>query len=369
VALRVALLGTGVIAAQHAIALRALQGAVDLIAVCDKDRAKGEAFRAAWAIPEFYEDLQTMIARATPAVIHVLLPPPAHARATIDCLEGGCDVFVEKPFCLTSEECRSVLKAGDVNKRRIGVDHNLTFMPAMLKMIHEIRKWRLGEVQHVTVNYNVPMLAQTAGRHEHWMFGAPDRILFEIGPHPISVIYRLIGSVTSAATTVSGKRILNNNEIFYDTWQSSLVCERGTAQFVLALGGEYLNTWVHVVGQDGEAFADLRRNTFRFSEKTRYPRADNLVDGWKNGTGLVRQSVRNFRDQMRGAFGIGPAYEMQTFSINTSVEAFYRALASGEKLPVSGQDGAAVVQACEAVIESAWQFVGEGRITPIATNR
>jgi predicted dehydrogenase len=369
VAIRVALLGSGVIAAPHATALRALHGAVDLIAVCDRDRAKGEAFRAAWAIPEFYEDLHTMIARAKPAVIHVLLPPPAHAKATIHCLEGGCHVFVEKPFCLTSEECRSVLKVADINQRRVGVDHNLTFMPSMLKMIDEIRKWRLGEVQHVTVNYNVPMPALNAGRHEHWMFGAPERILLEIGPHPISVIHRLIGSVTSAATTVSGKRILNNNETFYETWQSSLVCERGTAQFVLGLGGEYLNTWVHVIGQDGEAFADLRRNTFRLSEKTRYPRADNLVDGWKNGTGLIRQSVRNFRDQMKGAFGIGLAYEMQTFSINASVGAFYRALASSQTPPVSGEDGAAVVQACEAVIESAWQFIGEERLTPIATNR
>src|SRR5207248_9504924 len=125
-------------------------------------------------------------------------------------------------------------------------------------------------------------------------------ILLAIEPHPVLEINRLIVSVSTVVTAVSGKRILNNTESFYDTWQSSLVCERGTAHFVLGLGGEYLDTWVHVLGQDGEAVADLRRNTFHLSEKTRYPRADNLVDGWKNGTGLIRQSVRHSRDQMSG---------------------------------------------------------------------
>jgi predicted dehydrogenase len=213
-ALRVALLGTGVIATQHATALRALRGAVDLIAVCDKNRAKGEAFREAWSIPEFYEDLDTMIGQAKPAVIHVLLPPSAHATAAMDCVERGCHVFVEKPFCLTSEECRSVLRVAEVNDRRIGVDHNLTFMPTILKMIDEIRKCRLGEVQHLTVMYNLPMPAVAAGRHEHWMFGAPERILLEIGPHPISVIHRFLGAVISAATAVSGERVLNNGSSF-----------------------------------------------------------------------------------------------------------------------------------------------------------
>jgi len=188
------------------------------------------------------------------------------------------------------------------------------------------------------------------------MFGSPERIMLELGPHPLSVIYRLMGPTISAATALAGKRTLLNGQTFYSSWLTSLACERGSAQCSLMLGGQYLNTWVHVIGQDGEMTADLRRNTFHVSEKGRYLRMDSLWDAWRNGTGVIKQGLRNFNAQMAGTLGIGPAYEMQTLSMNASVKAFYDALRAGRQLPVDGADGLAVMQSCQAVIDSGYAF-------------
>jgi hypothetical protein len=54
--------------------------------------------------------------------------------------------------------------------------------------------------------------------------------------------------------------------------------------------------------------------------------------------------------------GFGPAYEMQTLSMNSSVKAFYDALIAGRPLPVDGSDGMAVMLSCEAVLDSARAF-------------
>lgn len=354
---KVALLGTGVIADPHAHALKQLTGTAVLAAVCDRDAAKAKAFQQKWSIPAVYDSAQAMIEAVRPDVVHVLLPPAAHADAAIECLEGGCHVFVEKPFCLSSAECRRVMEVAAAHNRRVGVNHNLTFMPSVLRMVDEIRAWRIGAVQHVTVMYSLPLRAVlVSGPHSQWMFGSPERVVFELGPHPLSVIHRLAGATVSAATALAGKRTLSNSETFYSSWLTSLVCERGSAQCALMLGGQYLNTWVHVVGQDGEIFADLRRNTVRLSEKGRYPRTDNLRDAWINGKGGVGQSLRNFRAQMSGMLGFGPAYEMQTLSMNASVKAFYDALIAGRRLPVDDSDGFAVLKSCEAVAESGRMF-------------
>jgi predicted dehydrogenase len=349
---RVGLLGTGVIAAPHAQALRTLGGAVELAAVCDQDLAKAKSFQQAFSVPSAFGDLDAMIEASRLDVVHVLLPPTAHPSMAIAALERGCHVFVEKPFCLSSQECRSVMDAAAANGRRVGVNHNLTFMPSVLRLVDEIRSWRLGAIQHVSVIYNLPM-GLDGGRHQHWMFGSPERIMLELGPHPLSVVHRLVGSVVSATAQVSDRRILSNGQPFWDTWQSSLACERGSAQCVLALGGQYLSTSIHVIGQDGEAYVDLLRNTLRVSSRTQYLRFDQFVDGWRNGAGLVRQSLRNQTARMRGMLGFGPPYEMQNFSMNSSVGAFYQALRSGSRLPVDGEDGTAVVEGLEAIIESA----------------
>jgi predicted dehydrogenase len=239
-------------------------------------------------------------------------------------------------------------------------------MPAILKLIDQIRHRQLGAVQHVTVMYNLPIAALDAGIHSHWMFGKPERILMELGPHPLSVIHRLLGPVQAGAASVAGKRILKHGGVFYDTWQTSLVCDRGTAQMVVAAGGEFLSTWVYVLGQDGEAFVDLRRNTIRVSGNSPYLRTAGLRDGFRNGGALIRQSLGNFIAQTKGSLGLARAYELQTFSMNDSIRAFYAALLTDAKLPVDGADGAAVVRACEIVTQSALQFVEKGA-TPVGS--
>ncbi len=353
--LRVGFLGTGVIAVPHAIALRAIPG-VQLAAVCDLDRAKATAFQTQWQVPQVFDSLDAMLAAVD--VVHVLLPPSVHAEQAITCLRAQRHVFVEKPLALSARECERIGTAAEEAGCMVGVNHNLTYMPGMLKLIEAIKDYRLGAVEHVTAVYNMPMPALAAGQHGHWMFGETERLILELCPHPMSVICRLLGGVQEAATTVSGRTQLRNGKTFFDTWQSSLVCDRGTAQLFLGVGRDYLNTWVHVVGQDGEAFVDLRRNTVRISEKTKYLRSDNLVDGWRNGTGLIKTGLTNFVRYAQGALGLAPAFELQNESMKASIGAFYGALLGNRPVPVGLEEGSAVVRGCEAILCGAPELKG-----------
>lgn len=354
--LRVGLLGAGVISAPHALSLQSIPSA-RLVAVCDQDLAKAKALGQKWNVNGVFDSLNEMLAQAKLDVVHVLLPPSAHAAAAIQCLEAGAHVFVEKPFCLSTQECEAVEHAAARAKRTAGVNHNLTYMPGILRLLDEIRSWRLGAIEHVTVAYNLLMPALAAGQHGHWMFGRKERLMLELGPHPLSVICRLLGPVTASATALDGHWKLSNGQDFYDTWQTSLVCERGSAQMLLSVGRDYLNTWVHVIGQDGEAFVDLRRNTVRISENTKYMRTENLVDAWRTSRSLMTDSLRNFSAYVQGAVGLKPPYQLQNTSVGGSVGAFYNSLLTGCEFPASATEGTAVVKACESIIESASQFV------------
>lgn len=354
--MRVGLLGAGVISAPHALALSQIPHA-RLVAICDKDAAKAEALGRKWNVNSIFNSLPQMLAEAGVDVVHILLPPSAHADAALECLAAGVHIFMEKPFCTTGRECALVEQAAAKAGRLAGVNHNLTYMPGILRLFEEIRALRLGAVEHVTVAYNLLMPALAAGQHGHWMFGSQERLMFELGPHPLSVICRLVGPVTASATALDGHWKLSNGQSFYDTWQTSLVCDRGTAQMLLSVGRDYLNTWVHVIGQDGEAFVNLRRNTFRISEKTKYMRTDNLVDAWRNSRGLLSDGLRNFSAYLQGALGLKPAYELQNISVGGSIGGFYNALASGSEFPADAAEGRAVVEACESIVESGRQFI------------
>lgn len=71
-----------------------------------------------------YTDFFRMLENTKPDVVHILTPPQSHAEISIQCLESGCHVFVEKPLCLTSDEVDEIYKSARSNDRIVGIDHN-----------------------------------------------------------------------------------------------------------------------------------------------------------------------------------------------------------------------------------------------------
>jgi predicted dehydrogenase len=108
--LRVAILGAGGIAEIHAEVLAGIPG-LERVAICDMQFSKAEAFRDRMGLPAAYSRLETMLAEVRPQVVHLAVSPQAHAATALTCLEAGVHVFVEKPFCLSSEECDRVAAA------------------------------------------------------------------------------------------------------------------------------------------------------------------------------------------------------------------------------------------------------------------
>jgi predicted dehydrogenase len=259
---------------------------------------------------------------------------------------------MEKPFCVTVDECQRVMALAQRNGLQVGVNHNLVFMPAFLELLDALRACRFGAIEQVQVMFTAPMPGIETAVANHWMFSSTDRIMREIGPHPISVCIRLLGRALKASTAVSGEVTLNNGVQFFKHWQTSLVCERGTAQCTFSVGGAYNSINVLVIGEDAQAFVDVRRNTIQIIEKTPYLRLDDMVNGLKNSLALAGRNLRALKTYSLGAMGFGPRYEQQTFSFRSSITAFYRALAAGRTPRIDGIEGTRVVEACHMTINS-----------------
>lgn len=354
--LRVALLGAGNISGAHLAALHQMSG-IELAGVCDLDYNKAVAMQKREGFANAYGDADTMLRECKPQIVHVLLPPPAHCEAAMKCLAAGSHVFVEKPFCLTPEECRQV---GDLANRTglmVGVNHNMAFGPAMMRLIDEIRDGRLGAIEHVAVTYTIPMPGIRKGFVSPWMFGETSRIMLEFGPHPVSVVCRLVGAVGQASTALAGELMLANGTRFFTTWMSSMVCERGTGSVMFSVGGGYFCGSVHVICEDGEAFVDLRHNTLRISAKSRYIRADDLVDGVRSGLSVAKQAVSNFIAYSKSATGFGKPYNLQDLAVRNSIETFYGAVRGGYAPLIGAEQGTNVIEACHMIIDSARRFI------------
>ena len=98
---RVAIVGTGGIAAVHADNLARTGDRAELVAACDVDQDRLDAFAGKHAIPGTYLTLEDLLAGARPDIVHLCTPPMLHIDQAIACLEAGVHVLSEKPPALS----------------------------------------------------------------------------------------------------------------------------------------------------------------------------------------------------------------------------------------------------------------------------
>jgi predicted dehydrogenase/nucleoside-diphosphate-sugar epimerase len=348
----VALVGTGAIAEYHAAILQRMPH-VELAGACDPDARRLDAFCDQWGIPHRAARLEELIETHKPDAVHVLVPPAAHFDVASQALQAGLHVLVEKPMALNRDDCERLLDLARENDLHVGVNHNAVHHPMFRRLIDDLRRGLVGRVEHVASINNLPLGQLAAGQHDHWMFQEPGNVLFEQGPHPLSQICELQGAVRRVETTCSGKMTLNTGKDFYSSWQHNFVCERGTAQMFLAFGGEFPDSRIVAIGQDGTIQVDLLNNRYAIDRSTRYmPPVDRFLRGFSAARQLAWSTIREMAGYGLSTLRLIGRSDPYYVSMRGSIEAFYRDLAGGRVESRSGRAGRDVIDGLEQATAS-----------------
>lgn len=120
---------------------------VEVKAVCDVYAAKVDQFIGNAPGASGYSDHRKLLERNDLDIVQVTTPDHWHAVTTIDALNAGKDVYVEKPLTLTIEEGPEIVKAARVNDRICQVGMQRRSGPHYYEARDEIvRKGKLGKV-------------------------------------------------------------------------------------------------------------------------------------------------------------------------------------------------------------------------------
>lgn len=115
----VAVIGSGAIAEQHLSALKELPG-VRLVGVSSRTesraRAAGERFGGRWTT-----DYRALLADPQVELVHVVTSSGSHAPITLEALEAGKHVLVEKPMAMNTQDARRLIQAARVRNRVLSV--------------------------------------------------------------------------------------------------------------------------------------------------------------------------------------------------------------------------------------------------------
>lgn len=192
--IRAGVIGVGAMGQHHVRIYHEMEG-VELVGISDVDRKRVEELASQYDTKPF-TDYKELLAEGVDAV-SIVVPTTLHKQVTMDVLESGANILVEKPVADTIENADSMIKAAREAGRILMVGHIERFNPAVARMKEIINSGLLGKIVSISSRrvgpYN-PRIRDVG-------------IIIDLGVHDIDVISYLYGLRVSEVYSIAGNDI------------------------------------------------------------------------------------------------------------------------------------------------------------------
>jgi len=202
------------------------------IAMCDVNPARVEA--AKQELPQlkgYFTDLSDMLKMKELDLVVNILPHNLHASATLQCLEAGKNVVVEKPFCITVKEADEMIEKAHSSGLMLSVFHNRRWDPDYLLIKDIVNKGLIGNIFHIECGYSSYNHPGFWWRSDKKVSGG---LLYDWGAH---FLYWVLDLVNSKVVDITGelKKLVWSSVTIEDYGEIYIKFENGaTADFVMS---------------------------------------------------------------------------------------------------------------------------------------
>ena len=315
---RVGLVGAGYVSTYHIRALKSLNH-VSIAGIADSNLERAESVAKKFGITGIYRNLAEMAA-AKPQAIHILTPPASHCALTLEALEMGCHVLVEKPMADTAEECDQMIAKAKATGRVLSVGHSARMDPIVLKALELVKRGACGDILSVDFfrSSDYPPYPGGALPATYRDGAYPFQ---DLGVHALYLLEAFLGRIEKLDVSYSSSG--GDPNLFFDQWRVLAHCQKGTGQASLSWTARPMQNELIIRGTRGILHVDCFLQTCTARKKLPLPRFVQLVAGSMNSSArlLGRVPWNVFR------FATGSL--LPSPGIHVSVRAFHEALAEG----------------------------------------
>lgn len=193
--IRIAVIGCGAVTQKSLLPVLAKQEDLQVALLVDKDRSRMQALASQYNISDISEDYQQAWKKADAAI--VALPHNLHAPVSVDLLNHGIHVFVEKPMALTTVECTAMNDAAREKQVVLSVGLMRRFLWSAILTKNILDSEVLGTIHSFDIRegfvYNWPVASDFFFRKQT----AGGGVLIDTGAHTVDMMLWWLGDVAS----------------------------------------------------------------------------------------------------------------------------------------------------------------------------
>ena len=151
--MRYALIGCGRVAPNHITAAK--ENGLDIVAICDLDQQKAEAFAREQQLPEtvaVYTDYEQLMEEAKPELVAIATWSGTHAKIALAAIRRKIHVIVEKPIALSLDDADQMIREAAEHQVKLCTNHQNRFNPVIRLIRQAVEEGRIGKMLYGTAH-------------------------------------------------------------------------------------------------------------------------------------------------------------------------------------------------------------------------
>ncbi len=207
-----------------------------LHAVMRRNADKAKDYAKRHGVSRWYIDATELIRDPGVNAVYIATPPSTHEKYTIEALEAGKPVYVEKPMSLNADSAQRMKQAADEHAQKLVVAHYRRAQPFFQKIKQWVDEGQVGDVQIMrSTILKRPLtkeelaIDKTAWRVDPNLAGGG--LFHDLAPHQLDLAIYFFGEVAAASgfagnrgglyeadDLVTGNILFKNGAQFSGTW-------------------------------------------------------------------------------------------------------------------------------------------------------
>ncbi|MBO4243033.1 MAG: Gfo/Idh/MocA family oxidoreductase [Clostridiales bacterium] len=214
---KVIIIGCGRVAAKHIKAICKLKNDLELRALVDvsedapKKLIEGSKLSAeAKEKVQVFKDYKEAIDTIKPDIVAVTVPSGLHYQIAEYGLSNGCNLLLEKPMTMSSEESRLIYELSQKTGNKIAMGHIYRYFPLVKYLREDIVSGKFGKITHGTIYVrwgHGEDYYQSAAWRGTWRSDGGAMMNQTI--HAIDLLVWLMGTKAVSATAMLSQRLRN----------------------------------------------------------------------------------------------------------------------------------------------------------------
>ncbi|MFT3935133.1 MAG: Gfo/Idh/MocA family oxidoreductase [Chitinophagaceae bacterium] len=206
-----------------------------LVAVMRRNAEKAADYAKRHGVPKWYSDATLLINDPEVNAVYVATPPQSHELYTIQALQAGKPVYVEKPMAMDAAAAKRMQLVAEQSGVKLSVAHYRKAQPRFEKVKALLDEGAIGQPRVVNLNlFQPPQSSLIMKTDEYWRIDpaiSGGGLFNDLSPHQLDIVQYFFGDIErasgfarnqaglyAAADLVMGNIVFKSGVVFNGTW-------------------------------------------------------------------------------------------------------------------------------------------------------